>query len=175
MGGVLPPRPRDAEAPAFAIRALRDPGTPDLPGTPLQRIQVVKLWEEDGRSHERIHDVAGSAEPRPLDPDTCAPPAVVAPDAAMGHDQLCRVWRDPDFSPGRHALYYARVLEQPSCRWQQFVCRNAGVRCEEPATVRSGYEACCDPDVPKTIQERAWTSPIWFDPSETGTGDGNTP
>lgn len=159
MGGVLPPRPGTSAAPAFAVWALRDVGTPDRPGTPLQRIQIVKLWEEDGASQERVYDVAGSAERRPVDLATCTP----AP-AAKHDDQLCRVWRDPDFAPGRHAVYYARVVEQESCRWQTFVCNRAGVACEDPASIGSGYEACCDDAVPKTIQERAWTSPIWYSP-----------
>jgi hypothetical protein len=66
------------------------------------------------------------------------------------------VWTDPSFDPDRSAVYYVRVLENPSCRWNQRQCvaANADTR---PA-------ACDDPDVPRVIQERLWTSPIWYEP-----------
>jgi hypothetical protein len=160
MGGDLPARPAGAAtaAPAFAVQAWRDAGTTDRPGTRLQRVQIVKGWVENGTGHERVYEVAGSAaNGASVELDSCA-------ETGPGHDSLCAVWRDPEFDPAAHAVYYARVVENPSCRWNQYVCNRAGVTCSDPATIAEGMEACCDPEYPKTIQERAWTSPIWYTP-----------
>jgi len=151
MGGDLPPRPVGAGAPAFLVMASRDPGGGGVTGTPLERIQIVKLWAgEDGAMHQAIHDVAGSAHSGAgVDTRTCEP-------GEGGHDGLCAVWRDPDFDPGRSAVYYARVLERPSCRWTTWTC-NALPERERPAV-------CSDGSLPATVRERAWTSPIWYEP-----------
>ena len=74
----------------------------------------------------------------------------------QGASMLCAVWRDPEFDPETPAVYYARVLEQPSCRWHARQCLEMA-RNERPA-------ACDDKNLPRTIQERAWTSPIWYHP-----------
>jgi len=152
MGGDLP---AGGGAPRFAVWALADPGTLDRAGTKLQRIQIVKGWLENGEPREAVFDVAGDARNgASIDPLTCNP---TGPGAA----QLCTVWTDPAFDPETPALWYARVVENPSCRWNAWACLEAKVDCAEPA---AGLEPCCDPGVPKTIQERAWTSPIWYTP-----------
>ncbi len=157
MGSDLRPRAEGAGDPRFAVWALQDPGTDDYPGTPLQRVQIVKGWLEDGELRERVVDVAGGPNRASVDLATCEP-------RGRGARQLCTVWRDRDFEPDQHAFYYARVVENPTCRWSQQLCVAAGVRCEDPATVTQGYEGCCSPDHRPVIQERAWTSPIWYAP-----------
>jgi len=157
MGGELPPR-NGSGALRLAVWALRDPGDRGAPSAPLQRIQIVKGWvDAGGTGHERVHEVAGdAANGADVDLATCVP-------RGAGFDQLCAAWTDPDFDPDAPAYYYARVLENPSCRWNQWVCNAGGVDCAA-GRVPDGLEACCDPEVPRTIQERAWTSPIWYVP-----------
>ena len=160
MGGVLPPAPagRQPMKPTFAVSALKDAGTKDRPGTQLQRIQIVKGWLSGEDTREAVYDVAG-------DPKTGASVDLATCTAkGTGFDSLCTTWTDPDFDPKVPAFYYARVVENPSCRWQTFACNAANVRCGNPEAVPPGLAPCCDPAIPKTIQERAWTSPIWYDP-----------
>jgi hypothetical protein len=149
MGGDLPPRPEGAAAPSFVVSALRDAGIPEHPGGLLQRVQIVKGWvdAQDG-FHQVVHDVAGGANGADVDPATCTP-------RGEGHESLCAVWTDPDFDPAQAAVYSVRVLENPSCRWSARQCL------ELPETERP--PACRDPKIPTTIQERLWTSPIWYD------------
>jgi hypothetical protein len=156
MGGDLPPA--QGGAPRFAISALRDPGTDLRPGTPLERIQIVKGWVEDGDARELVYDVAGSAESgASVDLATCET-------SGPGAEHLCAVWSDPDFDPSEPAFYYARVLENPTCRWSQYVCNAQGVDCSDPDRVAEDLRACCAEDHQRSIQERAWTSPIWYTP-----------
>ena len=156
MGGVLPPTPREGAAPRLAVWALQDVGSVDSPGVALQRIQIVKLWVEDGEPRERVIDVAGDPQNgASVDTNTCRP-------EGEGHPQLCEVWEDPDFDPSHEAPYYARVLQNPTCRWNTYACNAANIRCDK--TVPPGYEGCCDERFPKSVQERAWTSPIWYAP-----------
>ena len=157
MGGDLSVTPSEDARPRFLVSAQADPGTAEYPGSPLQRLQVVKGWYENGELHERVLDVAGGDNKAAVDLHTCER-------SGSGHASLCAVWEDNNFSPHAQAFYYTRVLENPSCRWSQRLCAGAGVRCEDSATVPEGLESCCAADHKKVIQERAWSSPIWYVP-----------
>jgi hypothetical protein len=157
MGGDLSEAPDAAGAPRFVVSALQDPGTPSVPGTPLQRVQVVKGWVKDGQAHEKVYDVAGGDNGARVDTKTCQR-------SGEGSGSLCAVWQDPEFDAGESAFYYARVLENPTCRWSQQICVASGVSCDDPATVTAGLEGCCSPAHVPVVQERAWTSPIWYTP-----------
>ncbi|MFO0551296.1 MAG: DUF3604 domain-containing protein [Polyangiaceae bacterium] len=152
MGGVLN---RGSGPPRFVISALRDVGTDETPSTPLQRIQIIKGSLVDGEATFVVYDVAGGDTGATVDPLTCEP-------TGEGADSLCSVFTDPDFDPDSPAFYYARVLENPSCRWQAYQCNAAGVDCADPNTVTEGFEGCCTE--PLVQQERAWSSPIWYVP-----------
>lgn len=156
MGGVLPP---GEGAPTLLVAAARDPGTPDAPGAPLQRIQVVKGWVDvNGTAHTRIIDVAGEADNgASVDLRNCEL-------RGSGFDELCTVWKDDSFDEREAAFYYTRVLENPSCRWSQRQCAAAGVDCEKPETITAGFDGCCAVDHRPVVQERAWSSPIWYLP-----------
>ena len=149
MGGDLPPRMGEG-GPTFAVWASRDPGTPEAPGGLLQRLQIVKGWVDDaGDVHEEVVDVAGGPNGADVDPATCAP-------RGSGYDSLCGVWRDPEFDPARRAVYYARVIENPSCRYHTWQCLDLP---------EGDRPAGCDDDLMQDVQqERAWTSPIWYTP-----------
>jgi len=166
MGGDLatppnatePDPPATSQAPRFAVAAMRDAGTPRSPGAPLQRVQIVKGWLEDGRPLERVYEVAGDARNGAgVDLDSCRA-------WGSGYDSLCEVWRDPDFDARQPAFYYARVIENPTCRWSQKLCIANHIRCHDPEKVPAGFEPCCDEAHRRSIQERAWTSPIWYTP-----------
>jgi hypothetical protein len=158
MGGELSaPAGATPAAPRLVVSALMDPGTPDRPGTPLQRIQIVKGFRRGGESLEQVIDVAGGENGASVDAQTCEP-------RGEGAAALCGVWTDPDFDPAEPAFYYARVLENPTCRWSQLLCLEADVACDDPATIGAGFEGCCAPEHRPVIQERAWTSPIWYTP-----------
>jgi hypothetical protein len=169
MGGELG-AVRGAASPRFAVLALKDPGTATTPGVDLQRVQIVKGWvDSDGQTHDAVFDVAGdAANGADVDPDTCTP-------RGAGSAELCAVWEDPDFDPGQRAFYYARVLENPSCRWSTVVCKQAGVDPLAPdcavqaAAADPAFAECClaeadDPFFSPLVQERAWSSPIWYRP-----------
>ncbi len=135
--------------PRFFIQAFQDPGTSGKPGTPLAQLEVVKVWrDESGNHREQVIAVAGD----PVDPVSGAPTSCAVTPA--GAASLCAVWQDPDYDPQLPALYYARVLEQPSCRWSTWQC-DRFTDLERPPR-------CDDGSVPATVQQRAWSSPIWI-------------
>jgi hypothetical protein len=152
MGGDLPAKPANAKAPIFAVWAQKDPESGNL-----DRIQIIKGWYARGHGWEIIYDVAWSDNRQP-DPETGKLPPVgntVDIEKAtysnnIGDTQLSAVWTDPDFDPGLHAVYYVRVLEIPTPRWSTYDAAKLGI------PVPKG--------VPATIQERAWSSPIWYTP-----------
>ncbi len=155
MGGSLR---ATASAPRFSVLATMDPGSRDEPAAPLDRVQIVKGWlGADGALHERVVDVAGGDIRSSLSPSTCRT-------EGFGHTRLCAVWQDPDYRASERAFYYARVLEMPTCRWSQRICVARAVDCSKPETIGEGLEGCCAPEHQPTIQERAWTSPIWVQP-----------
>lgn len=162
QGGYATGVPMGADLPSgdgplrISVAALRD--ALDDPGTRLQRIQIVKGWHTPNGVQFAVHDVAGDPTAGAgFDADTCAP-------TGEGDDSLCTTWTDPDFDPSVPAFWYARVLEVPTCRWTQAQCVDAGVSCQ--GQVPDEWAGCCDPDLPRTIQERAWSSPIWYVPGE---------
>ncbi len=157
MGGDLSAAPGSA-APRFAVSALRDPGAPGEPAQALQRIQIIKGWLENGEKHEAVFEVAGDPDNGAgVDVDSCET-------SGSGFASLCAVWEDQTFDPAQHAFYYARVVDNPSCRWHAQQCAAAAVDCANPDSVPAEFQGCCDQDFPKVIQERAWTSPIWYRP-----------
>jgi len=149
MGGEL--RESGAGAPSFIAAAQFDPGTSELPGTPLQRLQIVKGWiDGDGIPNQKVYEVAGDAENgASVDLDSCER-------QGAGSEQLCTVWTDPDFDRTRRAVYYLRAVENPSCRYSAWQC--------VALTGAKRPETCDDPMARRHIQERAWSSPIWYTP-----------
>lgn len=149
MGSVMPKLPDEQATPSFLVTAVADPGTPEAPGHKLQRLQVIKGWlGENGDFHQQVIDVAGDGDNgASVDLRTCAP-------QGKGFANLCAVWEDTAFNPEQDAVYYARAVENPSCRWTARMCLSL------PENERP--DACSSEHLPKTIQERAWTAPIWF-------------
>ncbi len=206
MGGELVEAPAGAR-PRFIVSAMQD-----RMSAPLQRIQIVKGWLDAGEYRVEVYDVAGDANNgASVDLADCAP-------QGTGFSDLCAVWEDELFDPAQRAYYYARVIENPTCRWSTQQCVDANYDCENPTTqfdfdccdptaglnvafcddvaaTLTGDQAaccradnptsstnvafcesvasslpvasegqCCRPRVEATIQERAWTSPIWYQP-----------
>jgi len=155
MGGDLPAKRGRATAPTFAVWALKDPESGNL-----DRVQIIKgyLGGRFDDQMQKIYEVALS-DGRKVDPKTGkVPPVGNTVDVAkatytndIGDSQLSAVWTDPDFDPTRPAVYYVRVLEIPTPRWSTY------------DSVRSGLPV--PEGIPATLQERAWSSPIWYTPA----------
>ena len=159
MGGDLPAR--KGNAPTFIVWAVKDPDDGNL-----DRIQIIKGWTKSGQIFEKVYDVAWSGDRKP-DPATGKVPAVgntvdvknATYTNTIGAVELKKVWKDPEFDPTLHAFYYARVIQIPTPRWSTFDAKKLGVA---PPT-----------SVPSSIQERAWTSPIWYTPAKQDAREGN--
>ncbi len=141
-------------SPSFFVTALADVGTEDYPGTPLNRVQIVKGWLDlEGNMNQKVFDIAGgSSEASSLNTDTCLRDG-------GGSTSLCGQWTDPEWNPSQSAFYYARVLEEPSCRYHTYLCNQIPDTEERPPS-------CSGEKLPLSIQERAWSSPIWVAPGE---------
>ena len=140
------------KAPAFLIRAMRD-----VDGANLDRIQIIKGWlEAEGKTHEKVYDVAWSGR-RKAGPDGKLPPVgntvnvqEATYDNSIGAAVMSGYFKDPSFNPKERAFYYVRVLEIPTPRWTTYDAKFFGVKLPT--------------DVPSSIQNRAYTSPIWYTP-----------
>jgi Protein of unknown function (DUF3604) len=153
MGGELRNGP-EGKVPSFLVAALKDPI-----GANLDRYQIVKGWRDaKGKLHERVYDVAwsgGKLRKRLVDGKLRPVGSTVDVKSAtwtntIGAPELIAVWKDPDFDPKQSAFYYGRVIEIPTPRWTAYDAKRLGAK-SPPGTV-------------VTLQERAYTSPIWYKP-----------
>jgi len=153
MGGNMTPRPEGA-SPTFLVAAMKDPMSGNL-----DRIQIVKGWlDAKGERQEKVYDVVWSGDRRPGS-DGKLPPVGNTVDVAkatwtntIGAPGLIKAWTDPDFDPDVPAVYYARVIEIPTPRWTAYEAARYGIQMASK--------------VPMTTQERAYTSPIWYEPGK---------
>jgi len=152
MGGDLPSRPALAKAPRFGVWAVKDPNSGNL-----DRIQVIKVWLKGSDYAEKVFDVAFAGNRKP-DPKTGKLPTIgdtvdlntATYSNTIGATELRTVWEDPEFAPEAPAVYYLRVLEIPTPRWSTI----QAVKADLPLPA----------NVPAVIQERGWSSPIWYTP-----------
>ncbi|NMM48276.1 DUF3604 domain-containing protein [Marinigracilibium pacificum] len=152
MGSTLPAS--QGKAPTLVIHAIKDAN-----GANLDRIQVIKGWvDKNGKQMEKIYNVVVSDD-RTIDSNGSVDPvgntvnvAEASYSNSIGDPELKTVWTDPDFDPSLSAFYYVRVLEIPTPRWSTYDAKTLGI---EPRD-----------DLPVTIQERGWSSPIWYTPSK---------
>ncbi|MDH3772378.1 MAG: DUF3604 domain-containing protein, partial [Nitrospirota bacterium] len=154
MGGELRDAP-EGGSPSFMVQALRDPD-----GANLDRIQIIKGWvDADGETSEQVYDLAVSggriigADGRAREPvGNTVDIETATYTNSIGTAALQSYWVDPDFDPAQGAFYYVRVLEIPTPRWTTYDAAFYGVPLPEA--------------VPATTQQRAYTSPIWYTPSD---------
>lgn len=152
MGGKLAAG-KAGQAPRFLVMAARDPD-----GANLDRVQIIKGWlDETGQQREKVYDVALSDE-RKVDPVTGDVPALTGTvdleqasyANSQGAAQLAALWTDPEFNPSEQAFYYVRVLEIQTPRWTAHDARFFGTAMAA--------------EIPLTVQDRAYSSPIWYSP-----------
>ncbi len=141
-------------APSFVVWGSRDAGS-----APLQRLQIIKGWIEDGETREAVFDIACSDGLRPDPTNHKCPDNGAGVDLStceisegLGAASLSASWVDREFDASQQSLYYVRVLENPTCRWSTW------------DAIRHGTPP--NPDLHATIQERAWSSPIWYVPGD---------
>ena len=155
MGGELTAA-KGEKSPTFLVAALKDPY-----GANLDRIQIVKGWlDKNGKTREKVYDVVwGDAEKRQLNEKVKLPAVGNTVDVknatwanTIGDPELLTTWKDPDFDPALKAFYYARVIEIPTPRWTAYDAQRYGLTLPEKVVM--------------TTQERAYTSPIWYNPGE---------
>ncbi len=190
MGGVLPPHADPERAPALIVWArqdpLDDPAFGRAQAVPLQRTDIVKGWVENGELKTKTFDVSSTSAPVTKPNGDCSVNVATHP------ERLCALWRDPEFDPSQDAYYYARAFEIPTCRYTAWQCHvrapGAPVDCSKldgngvfsgEWSHWRGYEGCCaiernadslgfagaSPVTPfDTVEERAWASPIWYEP-----------
>ena len=152
MGGDLNKAPA-GKSPTFLVAALKD-----AYGANLDRIQIVKGWlDSKGKTQEKVYDVVWSGNRKP-GKDGKLPPVGSTVDVAtatwtntIGANELITVWKDPEFDAKQKAFYYARIIEIPTPRWTAYDAQRFGVKMPK--------------EVPMVTQERAYTSPIWYDPA----------
>ena len=140
------------QSPSFLVAAMKDP----LSGN-LDRIQIIKGWmDANGETHEKVYDVVWAGDRKPGG-DGKLPPVGNTVDVknatwtnTIGAPELITVWEDPDFDATLRAFYYARVIEIPTPRWTAYEAKRYGIQMPEK--------------VPMVTQERAYTSPIWYNP-----------
>jgi Protein of unknown function (DUF3604) len=154
MGGDLYDAP-SGKAPTFLVAALKD-----AIGANLDRYQIIKGWlDAKGELHEKVYDVAWSGG-RHIDASGKLPDVGNTVDVAnatwtntIGAPELIAVWKDPDFDRSQRAFYYGRVIEIPTPRWTAYDAKYFGVK--------------MPPEVPMTVTDRAYTSPIWYTPRKS--------
>jgi len=151
MGGDLTQAPK-GKAPTFLVTAAKDPD-----GANLDRVQIIKGWRAaGGKLHEKIYDVAVSdgrqivSGKATKQVGSTVDLATATYTNAIGDALLAAWWVDPDFDPSVLSFYYTRVIEIPTPRW--------------PAFDEVRFNIKMDPEVTRVLQERAYTSPIWYTP-----------
>ncbi len=155
MGGDLPEKAAAMKAPTFIMQAVKDPNSGNL-----DRIQVIKVSLKNGKYFEKIYNVVWSGD-RKINPATGKLPPVgntvdvknASYTNTIGSAELSGYWTDPDFNPAVPSCYYIRVLEIPVPRWSTYDAKTLGVDLPK--------------GTPASIQERAWSSPIWYTPKKS--------